>query len=30
MKTAVKVTLRLYIGRDNSDEASCENNIKVL
>ena len=30
MKTAVKVTLRFYIGGDNSDEDSCESNIKVL
>jgi hypothetical protein len=29
MKTAVKVILRFYIG-DNSDEVSCESNIKVL
>jgi hypothetical protein len=30
MKTAVKVILRFYIGGDNSDEDSCESNIKVL
>jgi hypothetical protein len=30
MKTAVKVILWLYIGGDNSDEDSCESNIKVI
>ena len=30
MKTAVKVILMFYIGGDNSDEDSCESNIKVL
>ena len=30
MKTAVKVILRVYIGGYNSDEDSCESNIKVL
>ena len=30
MKTAVKVILRFYIKGDNSDEDSCESNIKVL
>ena len=30
MKTAVQVILRFYIGGDNSDEDSCESNIKVL
>ena len=30
MKTAVKVILRLYIGRDISDEDSSESNFKVL
>ena len=30
MKSAVKIILRFYIGGVNSDEASCENKIKVL
>ena len=30
MKSAVKVILRFYIGEDNTDEVSCENNIKIL
>ena len=30
MNTAVKVILRFYIGGDNSDEDSCESNIKVI
>jgi len=30
MKTAVKVIERFYIRGDNSDEDSCESNIKVL
>jgi len=30
MKTAVKVILRFYIEGDNSDEDSCESNIKGL
>ena len=30
MKTAVKVVLKFYIGEDNSDEDSCDSNIKVL
>ena len=30
MKTAVQVILKVYIGGDNSDEDSCESNIKVL
>jgi hypothetical protein len=30
MKTAVKVILKFYIGGENSDEDSCESNIKVL
>ena len=30
MKTAVKVILRFYIVEYNSDEVSCESNIKVL
>ena len=30
MKTAVKVILKFYIRGDNSDEDSCEINIKVI
>ena len=30
MKTAMKVILRFYIEGDNSDEDSCESDIKVL
>jgi len=30
MKIAVKVILRFYIRGDNTDEDSCESNIKVL